>query len=363
MRSRSCQGLVRLSPPERTEQRYRACAFSPGVRQALLSLLEMGTSGLHGMREPIELFKFFARLIGSETSRTTYNSARRGWRAALEQADRLQARYDHDAQDVEEIGKTIQIQRQRRLVEQILLQYRLLIDHARLRDAKKTHEQRQGELQRQTLDKQQAERELAALAQKLAGLHEEDATFQQRLAAWKTRRDQALGRYTAKVAELAGEQKLAEQLDTEIRELRQYAVAPLAEIEAHLERVQEEEAKQRQREFQVKQRAQFLREALRALEGGHMTFPEEVNAYLTLLRAQRIPLSWSRTLSVSSIRGGSGQLRECSVGNALPFLWRMLISASRRSGWPSSLARGLARSRRVHTNCFVGSAYRCAHKG
>jgi chromosome segregation ATPase len=289
MRSRSCQGLVRLSPPERTEQRYRACAFSPRVRQALLSLLEIGTSGLHGMREPIELFKFFARLIGSETSRTTYNSARREWRAALEQADRLHARYEHDVQDVEEIGKTIQIQRQRRLVEQILLQYRLLIDHARLRDAKKTHEQRQGELQRQTLDKQQAERELAALAQKLAGLHEEDATFQQRLAAWKTRRDQALGRYTAKVAELAGEQKLAEQLDTEIRELRQYAVAPLAEIEAHLERVQEEEAKQRQREFQVKQRAQSLREALRALEGGHMTFPEEVNAYLTLLRAQRIP--------------------------------------------------------------------------
>ncbi len=86
-----------------------------------------------------------------------------------------------------------------------------------------------------------------------------------------------------------GEQKLAGQLAAEIRELRQYAVAPLAEIEAHLERVQEEEAKQRQREFQVKQRAQSLREALRALEGGHMTFPEEVNAYLTLLRARRIP--------------------------------------------------------------------------
>ena len=272
-----------------TAEKYRQALEQVGVRQALLSLLEMGTAGLRGMREPIELFKFFVRLVGSETIRTKYNSARREWREAQAQADRLQARYDHDAHAVEETGKTIQIQRQRRLIEQKLLQYRLLIDHARLRDAKKAREQRQAELQRQALDKQQAERELTALAKKLAGLQEEEATFQQRLAAWKTRRDQALDRYTAKVAEQAGEQKLAEQLAAEIKVLHELTVAPLAEIETLLERAQEEEAEQRQRERQVKQRVASLREAKRALEGGHVTFPEEVNAYLTLLRAQHIP--------------------------------------------------------------------------
>src|SRR5262245_27343225 len=72
-----------------THEAYREAMELVGVRQALLTLLEIGTLGVRDMREPRPLFQFFLKLIGSEEIRDRYYSARRAWRDARQHMERL----------------------------------------------------------------------------------------------------------------------------------------------------------------------------------------------------------------------------------------------------------------------------------